>query len=329
MHWLRYLIAVKKITISSVLLLFVMLCLYKYVSDEAEWRQAEDALVRLQSGMQYESMLMVRSRLADADAAVEEFRSGWRIFPLKHDERVSDAKRGISYLSLALDWNAKAAPGKTSDSEPSDGAALAEYPDVTKFVSRWCENGQLVFNPRIAASGFEAHGDHWLLLAEGKADSNPVGPNPPLDWQKENQACEQQQLATARAQTAALEARLKALQAKQAAEKAAERAAFLAKYPYEVQLLSSDGCSFTLYMDGQMVIPSLSLYPGAQPYTTHMQRSDRLELNHVRCKQEPPEHAIEIQVNGSKYSANWSQEGKASPGNPPNYQTTIAPGAPK
>jgi hypothetical protein len=147
-RWLRYLIVVKKVAISSVVMLIVAGCLYKYASDVAEWRKVQDALVRLQSGIKYESVLALRSKLADADAAIEEFRSGWRVFPLGHKERVSDAKTGLSYLSMALDPDA------------IGGTTLTLYPDVAKFVPRFCISDKATFNGSDAALGFATLGRH-------------------------------------------------------------------------------------------------------------------------------------------------------------------------
>lgn len=313
----------------------------KYFSDENAWQKAQDSLIRLHSGMQYESILMVRSRLADADAAVEDYASRWRIFPLDHLGQVQDARKGISYLSNALDWSSKADSAPGSDTDQADALALAAYPDVTSSIPRWCEDGQLAFDARVAVADFGIYGNYWIELAEGKEDKLPAGPESPLNPTRELQQCREQQEAQVKAQNDAVKARLDALHARAAEAEAKQRAqdaaaeakeaAFLAKYPYEVELSSYYPCSFALSVDGQA--PSSTRLNTGTPDFFRMQRFAKIEdascdvYSSDRPPYRTPQTEIEVKVNGSLYSPKWLQEGKldAHNHNVPYYRTTIAP----
>ncbi|HLW82452.1 MAG TPA: hypothetical protein VKS20_10470 [Candidatus Acidoferrales bacterium] len=307
-------------------------CSFKYFSDEAVWQNAQDALIRLHSGMQYESILMVRSRLADADAAVEDYASHWRIFPLDHTRRVQDARKGISYLSGALDWSSKVDSEAGSDTNQADALALAAYPDVTSSIPRWCEDGQLAFDPRVAVADFGIYGNYWLELAEGKEDRQPIGSEPPLNPTRELQQCREQQVARVKAQNAAIKARLDALRARTAAAEAEQRAqdaaakdkeaAFLAAHPFQVQFSSYYGCSFVLYIDGEATGSKISL-PGP-PVSFRMAHSMTLEDARCGFKHVPADEIL-VRVNGSWYSPKWVQETAGRPGDPPSFKATLLP----
>lgn len=321
--------------------LFVGACSYKYIHDQAAWQKEQDALIRLRSGMQYEAMLMVRSRLADADAGVEDYASQWRIFPVNHSKMLEAARKGILYTSNALDWSTKASSQSELDTDAEDATALASYPDVTSSLPRWCSDGQLAFNPSLAAADFRVYGDYWLELALGKWEQKPSGSSPPLEPRRELQACQQQQIATVKAQNAALAERLRSLRAKAAAEEAEEQAkaaeekskeeAFLAKYPYEVELSSYYPCSFDLSVDGEQPLQT-TLRAGA-PRSFRMQRYAVIKDGScdVYSTDRPPyrtaQTEIEVKVNGSRYLPKWLQEGRrdAANYNVPYYQTTISP----
>lgn len=329
------------IAIGVAILLFVGACSYKYIQDQAAWQKEQDALVRLRSGMQYEAMLMIRSRLADADAGVEDYASQWRVFPVNHTKKLEAARKGILYTSNALDWSTKASSQPDLDADPEDAATLASYPDVTTSLPRLCDGGDLAFSPKVAAADFRVYGDYWLELALGKWEPEPSGSNPSFDPSRELQACQQQQIATVKAQKAALAGRLRSLRARAAAEEAEEEAkaaeekakeeAFLAKYPYEVELSSYYPCSFDLSVDGQQ--PSQIRLNAGNPKSFRMQRYAVIMNGScdVYSTDRPPyrtaQTEIEVEVNGSRYLPKWLQEGKqdATNHNVPYYQATISP----
>ena len=317
------------------------LIFYKYSVDEAAWQRAQDAIVRLRSGMQYESLLMVRTRLADADAAVEDYVSQWRVFPMNHQSLLQAAHTGISYSSEALDWSTRPASENSLDTDPADAQLLSRYLDVSTSLPRWCENGQLAFDPRVVAADFRVYGDYYLELSEGKNREKLHGSELPLNADRELKGCQQKQIDAVKAQNAALARKLLSMReqasvkrAKDDAEAAAEKAqeeAFLAKYPFEVELSSYYPCSLSLSIDGQAA--SRVILSSGIEKSFRIQRSADLEdaICDVYSSDRPPyrtpQTEIETRVNGSRYLLNWAKENKSDPKNynQPFYRTTLAP----
>ena len=322
------------ISASIIILLILAGFSIKYESDEDAWQKEQDALVRLRSGMQYESILMVRTRLADADAAVEDYASRQRIFPLRHTGAVKDARKAIDYFSEALEWNQKATSDAGVDVDQGDLMKLASYLGVTKSVARSCQNGELAVSPQTVAAIFALYGAYWTGAAEGRSEVRPEGPNPPLEPDRELQQCRHAQLLAVQAQDAANKAKEEALAAaekeKEEAAKAREEA-FLAGYPYQVELSSYYACSFVLSIDGQA--KTFIKVNVGMPDSFRMHGSAAIENAScdVYSADRPPyrtaQSEITVKVNGSPYLPKWMPTGKldARNYNVPYYQAIIAP----
>ena len=207
-------------------------CYREYTSDVTS-QTARQALIRVDSGVQYDSVINLRSKIADADAAVTTFELGRHLFFRDAAEQMEVAKRGLAYIDIAID-DAKEIRG-WSDMEG--------YKDVTTWVPRTCVDGELVFEPALVVQPFLAIGHDLVRQAVGEAALLPSKPlTAPLDYSKESTDCvhiKETQAREAAAKTAA-KAQL-TLQQEQAED---------AKWKDNVQIFNPDGCEFAPYHDG-------------------------------------------------------------------------------
>jgi hypothetical protein len=67
----------------------------QYSVDMAAWSQVQQSLIRLSSGIEFEPIITLRSKLADADAAMKTYESEFHIFSPQHQRRLESGKRGV------------------------------------------------------------------------------------------------------------------------------------------------------------------------------------------------------------------------------------------
>jgi hypothetical protein len=186
-----------RLAIGVALALFLMIAgasLYEYESDKAAWDTVQAKLIRLDSGLQYESILAIRSQIADTDAAVRMFASEPHAFPPDRMQRVQYSKKAIAYLALATDLQINGASDTELSSSSADLERLAQFPDVTTFVRRSCEFGYLAFDRKGAAAASAQLGHFMLSRAEGEPLASgdalsPKGNYAALDITMESGAC--------------------------------------------------------------------------------------------------------------------------------------------
>ena len=170
----------------------------KYVADRSAWSDVQAALYRVDSGIQYESIIALRSHLADADAIVRTFESSLRFYPTDYPERARLARLAISYLGLATEFQTDNVSSDTLTSNAQYFAKLAQAPDVSTFVPRTCRYGYLAFDLNAAASAALRLGEATLKRAEGEplrtGDTlKPTGGFGPLNFDAESNACKLQE----------------------------------------------------------------------------------------------------------------------------------------
>jgi hypothetical protein len=286
--------------------------LYKYQTDRTAWMRVQEKLLRVQSGLQYETILALRSVLADTDAAVKNFSTDWRIYPPDHDRRVEEAEKAVSYLGLALNWETKNATREDATVDADELQEVGKYADVTTFVPRSCGSGRLVVNSQAVAVAFVTRGMVLIQRAE-----YPLAPNSPqlplngkfgpLDVSKETAQCQEWE---ADAQKAAAE-RTRAEQARQKAE----RERYWAQFRYRVELRVYTTCSFDLYIDGKHTLHQSS------DEASVFGATGSVRVENVQCTVRPRD-AISVSVNGQQYQPKWQVEwatGKLG------YRATIIP----
>jgi hypothetical protein len=257
---------------------------YRYHQDVAAWEQVERSLVRLQSGFQFESVIALRSHLADTDAALALYGTGRRMYPPDRKERIRNAEKSLAYISSAIDWQTQSGRNFGGPSLQ----ALEKYPDVTANLYRACEGGQIQAASQSVSSAFEIAGLSLLESSEYPSTSVPHGALPtkytPLDYQKENTEC----------------------QRGEAGRRDSEQKKYWAQFRYRVslRLIPSAPGSCVLYakMDGtsrEMV----ELAPGS---TREVGANHVIEIVDARCYAGAiPGDTIRIAVNGKPYTPEW------------------------
>ena len=160
---------------------------YEYSSDMAAWNQVQQSLTRLTSGIQFEPIITLRSKIADTDAAIKTYQSAFHVFPKGHEARLALGMRGIQYLAIAID-NAK---------DIDSWNDMSKYPDVTKFVRRTCDGAHLEeFSKETIKDAFALAGSFLVKEAAGQASEGEVqagtrGFYPVLDFVKETRECKE------------------------------------------------------------------------------------------------------------------------------------------
>lgn len=284
-----------RIGIATVVALFLISAgafLYKYESDKTAWSEVQSKLIRLDSGLQYEPIVLLRSKLADADASSKEYSLHKHIFPPRNTQRISDAEQAISYLDAALTLqadNESLISGEMLESLEKYGVAMT-------LVPRRCVNGYLQLDSSSAQSALYSEGLSFLRRAES-SDTLPwhptsiVGEYPQLDFVAEQEKCWEQEQS---AQRQLIEKR-----------EAAERAQWL-PWRYHVEIkTSSEYCAFASYTDGNGAVFS---------YVSNDDVADigvnkSLALGSVVCRgRASPPDAIRVRVNGKPVKLNWISE---------------------
>src|ERR1039457_1198257 len=94
----------RSIRLASIVLIAVtaLIGYQKYSADNAAWTKVQESLTRLSSGIEFEPIISLRSKLADTDAAIKTYQSQFRLFHSSTSSLVS-AKRGIQYMAISLE----------------------------------------------------------------------------------------------------------------------------------------------------------------------------------------------------------------------------------
>jgi hypothetical protein len=320
------------------------LVMYKYRTDKTAWKQVQSGLVRLRSGIQFESVIALRSRLADADAAIKLYGSGWRVYPAEHDRRIRDAETALVYLNSALDWQTRSVTIETYVG-PTAVYALGHLPnDVTSRFQRSCIGGEISFGGTALASAFGAAGISLLERAEYpiprtlSADETFA----PLNLEMEESECRRQETARKENQAriaaenvAQREAERKN-QARIAAEKVAQKEAarkkYWSKWVYHVELelqALDDVCAGEVYADGHSTPLHLaSSNLGGKKGEFGANEAMQIVVgcySDVRGDRGPKDE-IEVKINGQSYKPQWEKDriGQKE-GSSNKYRATILP----
>jgi hypothetical protein len=187
------------ILVGALPILALSAVLYKYHSDKDAWEKVQNGLVRLHSGLEFESVIALRSHLADTDAALKGYTTEWRIYPPGRQERVRNAEQSLKYINFALDWQTRGGSSEADTLSQASVRELEKYPEVTTQLGRPCADGQIRIYSAAVASGFEIVGMSLLQSSEYPAVSDTSGPAPsqlpPLDFEKETAECQKQEIA--------------------------------------------------------------------------------------------------------------------------------------
>ncbi len=226
---------------------------------------------------------MLRSKMADADAAIKGFESNLRIFPLNQKDRLQTAKRGIHYLDIALN-DAKGIGGWED---------MTRYLEVTKFTPRSCLGADLAFNREKIKEAFAFSGSYFVRDAAGEVrdeDRNvwQKGIFPTLRLSEETAGCQQQYTAATR---------------KAEEEKKAAAVAHQAKWKYHIDVYNPESCSMSAYADGKKVADVIR-----RSTRFHLDANVEAHLSDVFCVSLTP-NSIRVKINGYEYDLHWVRSG--------------------
>jgi TonB family protein len=258
------------------------LCCYEYYSDIAAWNQVQLSLTRLTSGIRFEPIITLRSKIADTDAAIRTYQSSFHVFPAGHEARLQRGIRGLQYLGIAID-NAE---------DVNSWNDMSKYPEVTKFVPRTCNADDLIFPKESIKNAFAMMGSSLVKEAAGEADEKEIqtrtlGFYPVLDLAKETKGCKERHDAATKISD----------------EKKKEAyAVHLAKWKYHIDVLNPSTCLINAYTDGQEVAPSVAA-------RFHLDANKEAHLDGVFCSEESPDRLISVTVNGAKFKPDWESDG--------------------
>jgi hypothetical protein len=271
--------------------------IYKYHTDKTAWEQVQASLVRLRSGLQFESIIALRSHLADADTALKLYKSEWRTYPPDRAERVRHAEKSLSYINSALDWKTQSGSREDTTVDQAHVRALETLPDVTVNLGRGCAGGLIQISAASASAAFALAG---ISLLEGSeyppasdAHVSQAGQLPPLDFEKETRECQRQETS----------------------RKENETKQYWAQFRYRVGLsLRSPApgtCVFYLSIDrvSKMVnhagsLDQVELYPGRTREFGMNRDANILDTNCYEGMN--PEAFIVTTVNGKTYTPKWT-----------------------
>jgi hypothetical protein len=251
-------------TSSAVAIAAVLLALgsalYKCQVDNSAWQRADESLIRLRSGLQFETLLQLRSKLADADAALSYYTSKWRVLPVRHKDRVRLASRAISDLGLAIDL---ATSGDQVLNADELRIVSREHPEAVILISRDCSAGKLSASASAASAALVTLGRELLESA--------------LDGSKPSAAlpAEMRTLAYIDTQARECEERQAETEERQAKEKQETESKYWASFRYRVDLNivspAAGSCTFYLSVhDAEVYKETLS---ADRPF--EQQRSDQ------------------------------------------------------
>jgi hypothetical protein len=269
---------------------------YKYHADVEAWEQVQNSVVRLQSGIQFESVIALRSHLADADAAVKLYQSRWRAYPPGGRERARDAEQSLDYISSALDWQTR------SGDDQESVRTLGKYPEITTSIRRSCLAGRIFISSSDVSAAFVVAAKELLGHSEypatSKSDLSLTRQFAPLDFGKESAECERQKAA-----------REENERQQAVARKESEERKYWVQFRYRVSLKlvpsAAGTCVFDVKTDGKFV-DSIELYPSR---TREFGANHKVEMLAAQCYGgTPPTDVIRISVNGKPYAPKWAGE---------------------
>jgi hypothetical protein len=253
---------------------------YKGSVDEAAWGRVEGSLVRVRSGLKFESLFQLGPVLADADAAIAQFESTPRLLPLNHVKRSRLASKAITLLGEGVNWTPK--PDETLD-EISTRSFMAEQPEVVDYVLPSCSDGQVILKGSSVAVAFVELGA--AMLETALDPQKTVVPRGHFDIAAATESCKQ------------LEA--------QAKDQANRRLWASFRYRVDIALSNSSAksCTFDLTVDhDQHSTETVGPGPG---FEYGVQRF--MALDSTRCDGGVvPENAIRFRVNGKPASPVWA-----------------------
>jgi hypothetical protein len=181
----------------TLVIIFLGAFVYKFHSDKVAWEKIQTELVRLHSGLEFESIIALRSHLADTDAALKIQNMEWRTYPPGRVERIRNAEQSLRYINLSLDSHTRGNLVGGDILAPSDVRELEKYPEVTTWVPRLCAEGQVRVYADSVGKAFTIVGMSLLDRAEYPTVSNPIsqstGQLPPLNFGKETAACQREE----------------------------------------------------------------------------------------------------------------------------------------
>jgi hypothetical protein len=333
--------------------IFILICLllggiigfaiFKFRTDKTAWEQVQSNLVRLRSGIQFESVVALRSHLADADAAIKLYGSGWRVYPPEHEKRIRDAETALGYLSSALEWQTRSVTTETYVG-PTAVYEVGLMPnEVTSRFQRSCTGSEISFSATAAASAFGAAA---ILSLEHAQYPMPrtfsvVETFAQASVEREESECRRQEtartenLARIGAEKAARTEADRRNQARVAAEKVAkteaDRKTFWSKWRVHVELqllASNDDCRGEVYADGQTL--PLHLW-GDESWSRDQFVANETMKIVVACRSDRysdrgPKDEIQVKINDLLYKPQWENDQKDQEGDYRNkYSATILP----
>jgi hypothetical protein len=75
----------------------------QYSSEVAAWNNVHESLTRLSSGISYEPIIALRSKIADTDAVLKIYESKPHIFVRGRYRTLESARRGLQYMDMAIE----------------------------------------------------------------------------------------------------------------------------------------------------------------------------------------------------------------------------------
>lgn len=296
--------------IAAIVITVLILASYECIADESAWNKVDESVIRVQSGLQYESLLLLRSRLADADAAIRYYSSQHRFIPIDHERRINQAQNGISDLGIAIDM-------QQNTGANADTAALvaidSRYPSLSTFIPRTCSDGLVSADASSVASAFVQQAMAFLKLATGNQNQigAPRGSYPRFDVESETRKCKEEFKNAVRQAAEAAEARKRDAEARERAAETRRKEAIAAaeekkrlywsQFRYHVQLSSSTICTFHADVDQQESGPT-TIEGGTLDFGVN----SSLSLSHADCERETdPSAFIQITINGQPYLPKW------------------------
>jgi hypothetical protein len=218
------------IAVAAIVFIALGSVLYKYYSDKTAWEKIQSELVRLQSGLEFESVIALRSRIADTDAVLKMYTTEWRIYPPHRVERVQKAEKSLTYINFALDWQTR-----SSDDQPS-ARTLEKYPDVTTSIRRSCVADKLFISSSEVAAAFVIAGRSLLENSEypptSESSISLTHQFAPLDFDKEAADCRRQEITRAENATRQETAYKQAI----VAQREADRRKYWSRWRYHVEI---------------------------------------------------------------------------------------------
>ena len=80
---------------------------YDYLRSRADWEDVQKAAFRVDSGLRHETLILLRSKVADLDAALSHYVTGWG--HRSRENRVTSIRQAIESLEWAIDHEKKTA----------------------------------------------------------------------------------------------------------------------------------------------------------------------------------------------------------------------------